>query len=594
MTDLLNIDSCNIFEYVNRIDGFPSESASPTDTIKLSFKDGLLFDDKKLTEAFMKIYVSSTSDSSDRKFESDFSKKKAALLYEQKVYELIRTLIRVNYCPYFVQIYANGIDCDLNSFISLLEKQGVPRYIATMLAYRSTYYMIFQADNRPSVTNTRHLLRYLNLTEQKEQRAAFQDFVNRFDINFFSRFTEDTPNLLGISGMDIKVVNNFLRNIDNKFNFFLKTKYNFMINENIVGEKGSSTLNFYIRKYDERRNVQFSSYLNMIFLQLFIALYGLGLVKMNHNDLHLGNFWITNVPRRNVSYKIEDKIYVFDNLGIEVKIYDFDFSYFEKAGGNTFLDPEPDGTCWLDLCNKFEEKRDIAHLCLKFKNYIDNEYDKLEKDIMVDKKELKELKRDFDNEYKKIERTVNIDYKSQFNPNFSYYMNKRIAQGVRNPLDILKVQLREANAIESKNNVYEYNINQKKADSIVKYSNILIEAFSSKLSITGIKKIGEINRKYKKKFLTLDQSAREIEKIKQQYSRSVSEEERKELFTALSETTEGKRTRCLSEEDFVGNPSLVNYFGDWIGYLKSNPICRKRKEKESPIKDKRRKLFLPN
>lgn len=611
-TDLLNIDTCDVFNYVSNVKGLPSKSASPTDTLLLDFKNNVVFDDKKVNSAFMKIYVSKayydTLDEKGKKVKKEMSiddnKKKAGLINEQKIYELIRLLIRLQYCPYFVQIYSNAIDCGFNDYKRLLEKHtGISLAMAKKLATRASYYMIYEGEDRPSSTDIVDEFNKRDIDEKE----TYTDYKNNFENNFFVRKLRKIR------------VPYILPNME-------ENKYNFMINESIDGEVGSNMIKFYLNKYIQKNDVDFNRYVNMICLQLFIALYGLELLKFIHYDLHAGNFWITNVPRKIIKYKIEDKIYEFDNLGIEVKIYDYDFSYFEPAGKNEFLTMTESSSLWTsDTCliNKFQTKIDILKVMFTLKNHFDAERiilgrnirkeisDERKKDIPDEKKinDLQstydkldnEITDGFDLEYEKIERLLNINYETDSKSfwtsncrNINLYKSK-----VRNSFDILKGQLRECGAIESKNDIYDYKITKQKADLILKYSKILIEVFSSKLTIGAIKEIGDINRKCARGFLKIEDCSNKIAEIKVRSSkRSVSEPEREALVSALTEIVEGRTPRCLSEEDFKGKPSYLNYFGDYFSYLRSNPICGKKPEKEQSRamktqKKRQERLFSP-
>ncbi len=53
MTDLINTNSCTIAEYIEKIKGLYSDSASPTDTLIVDLKNKVYFDNKPIKKAFM-------------------------------------------------------------------------------------------------------------------------------------------------------------------------------------------------------------------------------------------------------------------------------------------------------------------------------------------------------------------------------------------------------------------------------------------------------------------------------------------------------------------------------------------------------------
>lgn len=161
MNELFKDNSCDIYKYIENIQGLASDSISPSDTIIVKFKDGLLYDNKKVEYGFMKLFISHVKD-----IDIDPTKKRTALLYEQKVYELINLCIRSNYCPYFVKNYANGFDCNFSQILKILSTKFDEK-LADELLTRSSLYMFGLVNNRPSITDTE------NLSKQDEKVNLF-------------------------------------------------------------------------------------------------------------------------------------------------------------------------------------------------------------------------------------------------------------------------------------------------------------------------------------------------------------------------------------------------------------------------------------
>lgn len=221
-----------------------------------------------------------------------------------------------------------------------------------MLLIRSIYHMIAQASNRPSITD---------LTELKNYTLS--EFMRKKYNDIFDEYGRTRMNIKADKKIITPLIENWSK-INKNLLIDKHTKFNFIITEYVTGKTILDLQKF----YDEwkMQDKIFTSFVHIILLQVYIAFYALHLLKINHNDAHLGNFWITEVPRRNIKYKIENEIYEFDNLGIEVKIYDFDFSYIEEVGKNPFL--ENKAICGkYAVCNSFVPKRDLMMFTEKFR-----------------------------------------------------------------------------------------------------------------------------------------------------------------------------------------------------------------------------------
>jgi hypothetical protein len=533
-TDLIGgIDNCKIFEVVQSIQGLPSDSGSPTDTIIVNFKEGVKFDDKDIKTGFLKIFLKDVIDEKGNIHDFDMNKKRAALIYEQKLYELIRVLIRLNYCPYFVQIYSNAVNCTYRDFGKLINLQpDINDDYATKLYTRSVFYMLFEGKDRPSVTDKRNL------------ESNLVQFVNSVLYKVYDRSVITEMKNKGIhSGMIQQ-----------------NSRFNFIINEIVKGEKGENVFKFY-DSWSERDNIPFTNFIHMIFLQLFIAFYGLHLLKFNHNDIHPGNFWITSVPRRNVRYKIDDEIYEFDNLGIEVKIYDFDFSYTKIAGNNPFLETNRDTFMCEDykVCNTFVPKRDLVILVQKFKAILSSS-----------PSSTREILSHIDNNIMTGEMIGN--------DGTAYYLN---SDKIKEPRDLLTQQLRVVGAkiissskcpyvkkskkvcnepvIKGKTyckahrkfnknekkgdrDQYDYSITKHKAELISKFVKGLLAVFNSKIGGTTFRKVIESKCREKTKKIFSEESA--------------PKEEREEFLAEVTRTVEG-RQKSISEDDLAEMCELV-------------------------------------
>lgn len=294
---------CDIGRYIESVKGQPSNSFSPSETLIVKFKDNLLFDDKPVYKGFLKIFVN------DTKYPK-INLLIKGLLYEQKVYRLIRLFKTNRFCPYFVLSLADANNCSLDQYREILKKtKGVSEYVVvSKILKRSLYYMTTGDSNRPAV----------------------------HDLKF-----DDSKMLDELTGI--------------KFNYILTKK-----------QEGITLDEFLINSS--------KVYHGMAIFQLLIALYAMEYLRLVHNDLHVGNIFVTKGKRRKIKYVIDNVVYTYDNLGINVKIYDFDRSYCQYLGKNELLEK----LCpisYYDECNIFEKKRDFERVTLgKFMNNILREY----------------------------------------------------------------------------------------------------------------------------------------------------------------------------------------------------------------------------
>lgn len=533
-TDLIGgIDNCKIFELVESIKGLASDSASPTDTIIVNFKQGVKFDDKDIKTGFLKIFFKGIVDEKGNIHDFDANKKRAALIYEQKLYELIRVLIRLNYCPYFVQIYSNAVNCNYKDFIELIAKQtGINDDYATKLYTRSLFYMIYQGENRPSITDQRLL------------QPTLGQFVYKILEKIYDRSI----------GVEMKNKNINVGTIQ------VNSRFNFIINETVQGEKGRDVFKFY-NSWSERDNISFTNFIHMIFLQLFIAFYGLHLLEFNHNDIHPGNFWITSVPRRIVRYKIDDEIYEFDNLGIEVKIYDFDFSYTKIAGNNPFLETNRDTFMCEDykVCNNFVPKRDLVILVQKFRIILSSSrsvsgeiLSHIDNNIMIgsmvgddgtsyylNSDKIKEPRDLVTQQLRVVGAKIISSSKCPYVKKSKKICNEPVIRG-----EIYCKAHRKFNQNKKKGDrdQYDYSITKHKAELISKFVKGLLAVFNSKIGGTTFRKAIESKCREKTKKLFSEESA--------------PKQEREEFLAEVTRTVEG-RQKSIKENDLEEMCELV-------------------------------------
>ena len=118
VNDITSKNICNIQSDVERIEGISSNSASPTDSWILYFKDNVVYENKIITNAFMKIYINPTNYTS---ISGKLSPELYALDYETLVYrDIIKPFVDQNICPNFVKYISSGISCTYKNLLDFL------------------------------------------------------------------------------------------------------------------------------------------------------------------------------------------------------------------------------------------------------------------------------------------------------------------------------------------------------------------------------------------------------------------------------------------------------------------------------------------
>ena len=131
--DIIDINICKIFRYITKVNGFKSNSASPTDTWNVTFENNIISGDKLVPYGFMKIYIDPRSVKSP-------PVELIALNYELSVYrDIIKPLINYNICPNFVSFISSGKGCSYDDLLNFLKgnefQTGYTRYRRISIYY---------------------------------------------------------------------------------------------------------------------------------------------------------------------------------------------------------------------------------------------------------------------------------------------------------------------------------------------------------------------------------------------------------------------------------------------------------------------------
>lgn len=280
-------DACKMGECVSGVTGLKSNTESPTDSWLIKYKNNTRYDNISITKGFIKWWIDPVTLLHTNK--DDISKLTIQILngldYEINVYkDVIRILIDYNICPNFVRYLGSSKRCKIVDLGKILlgKTKDTNGDILTETQIqknlvRNLTYMVNLIKGRPSINN---------LKEEK----------------FEGNIIEPSD----------------------------KWEYNFLVNT--PTEPGTIESGEFFTKYMEHEK----PILQLIF-QVIAACYAMYLSKMSHNDMHLGNIWVTPVDKT-VIYLYDEQIYGFKSL-IDVKVYDFDRSYVKAFGDNKILTP---------------------------------------------------------------------------------------------------------------------------------------------------------------------------------------------------------------------------------------------------------------
>lgn len=308
---------CGLSTCVKKIQGLKSDSLSPSDTWIIKFQDGTKYEDElgrkiDIPEAFCKLSIDSTSlrhwlDKFEMPKEMTRSwnsrlEQLQGLEYERWFYEtVVNDILDTRKSPHFVRLFSSGNKCSFQDLVTILKRGGVS-YAENSLM-RNLYYTFRTEGARPAITSI-------------------------------------------IPGWPTDL---------NKFNF------SFMLIQKMDSDYGT-TFDRWIEKNSKTKT--FMQDLRLILFQVCQACYALFLKDACHNDLRPGNVWIATRPRekRNIKYIVRGQEFIFPQVDIMVRIFDFDRAYSAEMGPNLLL---TDDVCMKNgHCNRVIQPADfIKFLC---------------------------------------------------------------------------------------------------------------------------------------------------------------------------------------------------------------------------------------
>ena len=282
-----DLSACEIHNCVDKVQGLASNSASPSDTWVLSFKDGTKYEDTPIEQGFLKFFIEPEGVNT-----LYYADPLNALKYEMEIYrDVIRPLVDRKICPNFIRYLANGEDCTYDSLFEILKGHT-------------------HASNNPSV------------------KLSDEDLANNLAVNIWHVAT--------MSG-GRPSINNKCKIMNKQSEPLVKKlKFAFLVNEAVSSD--TRTFRDWFRQVSSSQRELLPSEWSVIF-QIMIACYAMSLTKTVHNDLHDSNIWVQPYDKP-LKYVIgsEKGTYGYNvDVGEKVMIYDFDRAYSVRVGENPIL-----------------------------------------------------------------------------------------------------------------------------------------------------------------------------------------------------------------------------------------------------------------
>jgi hypothetical protein len=314
-------DACNIGECVVDVQGFGSNSQSPSDIYVLTMAEGSMYQGKKVGLVLAKLSISveslrraSANPDLNVYFNEgidpdEYFQKNARLSYEYLVYgNITKPLLQYSICPFFVRIYGVAFNCSSESVLSFLKKARGGQFPEPQLRdnfKRNMFCLFHKSDDlvRPGI-----------LDNDKENDKLIADTM--------AGLRNDKPDF-DVSKLTYNIMySQFLSSSS-------ATSFKSYLNANPLQKTGSGR-NMTTRQLSELE----WSYI----FQVAVACYALSCSKTVHNDLHSGNVFLVNVPNNEpVDVVVNDTLYTL-RTDRKAELYDFDLSYSKQLGPNPGLD----------------------------------------------------------------------------------------------------------------------------------------------------------------------------------------------------------------------------------------------------------------
>lgn len=344
--DIENVPPCSLYKVIQSIKGLASNSASPSDSWILHFKNESVYrtdggSRSFVNDAFLKLSLTYNGFAIPSRAKlarievergNQIVNQIHGLVYERQVYKLTSEKFE-GICPHFLRCYNTG-----TCTYAELEKLAVAGGLSINNLHRNIFCMYYGFRRRPAVDGD---------FSNEEDENSFEDYAHAY--KYYDTFEKY------VNMMEFTYVITY---------FHPKA----MAIVDVITPKHVAIPLFY----------------NLLF-QVVYGCYCMSKIRMSHNDLHYGNVLLKPLKGADMVYKVGRKTFKFEGVKLLAQIFDFDRAYVESFGENKQLTKT---LATYSQENKFVRLRDV----IKFMCYFHRKFDD---DTMIDLLDLKGEQREY-------------------------------------------------------------------------------------------------------------------------------------------------------------------------------------------------------
>ena len=301
---------CDIAHCTAEMDGRDASSASPTDIWILYLQPGTTYGRQRVDGlVVLKVFMTP---------QTGVVRGSDEMMYESAVYEhVIAPMGEFDFNPHFVQYYGRGLGCSFDAMRAVVQRAAVDgRYMnedeASMALVRNTWYIGGRHKNRPAVND----------------RVVAPGPATPYTAEALARIYDDRA----------------------------KLSYGMIATHFSPGVPFYKWLQQHI---SDKKRIDAEGW--VVVVQILSALVALDPFQCAHNDLHLGNVLVEEVPveQRNYVYEVDGTVKAYAiRSGFAARLFDWDRAYVDKLGTNPILTP---AMCAGAMnCNSYVPTRDMS------------------------------------------------------------------------------------------------------------------------------------------------------------------------------------------------------------------------------------------
>ena len=317
---------------INNIEGKPANSASPSD---------IWFANTSKGELVFKITLNrnTTGYNFTNGSRLEYGEEEQAVEYEAKLYiEIINKLIDNNINPFFVKCEEVFFKVPFRELLNFHNVFGMKKCLFRNKLLRNTLYMSlvtekrYRFKNRPSIDEVSPFHTPIQVSALLNNEENIEALIKSYSIMH-----------------NMEEFDSMLRPTELFYNIIVTSK---------TTDSSLSSLHM-------NNKLTANGKLNRmgwtVIIQILTALSTLEILKIAHNDLHMGNILIEDT-NENIKYFKFDNFHFRLNSNLNCKIYDWDRAYSSQHGENNLLDYY----CDSSQCNEYVPQREATKFFVYF------------------------------------------------------------------------------------------------------------------------------------------------------------------------------------------------------------------------------------